>query len=156
MWSWLSEEAAFVQSWRCKYKESSHKDEAWEKWGLGVIQKKLKKDVDFPLKLPLLWAPLFTRHLFPVGSPILASTSSQVTLTYKILVQAWSLERYDSCSVMPDSLTPWSIAHQAPLSMEFSRQEYWNRFPFPSPGDLPNPEIKPASPAIQVDSLPYE
>ena len=73
-----------------------------------------------------------------------------------LLVQAWSLERYDSCSVMPDSLTPWSIVHQAPLSMEFSRQEYWNRFPFPSPGDLPNPEIKPASPAIQVDSLPYE
>ena len=48
-------------------------------------------------------------------------------------------------------------ACQAPLSMEFSRQEYWNRLPFPSPGDLPNPETEPtslASPAWQVDSLP--
>ena len=41
--------------------------------------------------------------------------------------------------------TPWTVASQAPLSMEFSRQEYWSGLPFPSPGDLPNPEIKPAS-----------
>ena len=38
--------------------------------------------------------------------------------------------------------TPWTIAHQAPLSMEFSRQEYWSRLPFPTPGDLPSSEIK--------------
>ena len=45
-----------------------------------------------------------------------------------------------SSSVMSDSLrSPWTIAHQAPLSMEFSRQEYWSGLPFPSPGDLPNP-----------------
>ena len=44
-------------------------------------------------------------------------------------------------------VTPWTVAHQAPLSMEFSRQEYWSGFPFLSPGDLPNPGIKPASPA---------
>ena len=43
--------------------------------------------------------------------------------------------------------TPWMVARQAPLSMEFSRQEYWSRLPFPSPGDLPNPGIKPAFPA---------
>ena len=43
------------------------------------------------------------------------------------------------------TLTPWTIAHQAPLSMGFSRQEHWIRFPFPSPGDLPNPGIKPNS-----------
>ena len=51
-------------------------------------------------------------------------------------------------------VTPWTIAHQAPLSMELSRQEYWSRVPFPSPGDLPNPGIEPASPALQADSLP--
>ena len=45
------------------------------------------------------------------------------------------------------------IAHQAPLSMEFSRQEYWSGFPFPSPGDLPNLGIKPGSPALQADFL---
>ena len=43
-------------------------------------------------------------------------------------------------------VTPWSVAHQAPLSMGFPRQEYWNWLPFPPPWDLPNPEIEPASP----------
>ena len=49
--------------------------------------------------------------------------------------------------------TPWTVACQAPLSMGFSRQEYWNGLPFPSPGDLLNPEIKTGSPALQSDSL---
>ena len=44
--------------------------------------------------------------------------------------------------------TPWTVAYQAPPSMGFSRQEYWNGLPFPSPGDLPNPGIKPGSPAL--------
>ena len=51
-------------------------------------------------------------------------------------------------------VTPWTIAHQAPLSMGFSRQEHGSGLPFPSPEDLPNPGIEPASPAWQVDSLP--
>jgi len=51
------------------------------------------------------------------------------------------------------TVTPWTVAHQSPLSMEFSRQEYWSVLPFPSPGDLPNPGIKSMSPALQVDSL---
>ena len=54
-------------------------------------------------------------------------------------------------------LTLWDpIESQAPLSMGFSRQEYWSGQPFPSPGDLPNPGIKPGSPALQADSLPSE
>ena len=48
------------------------------------------------------------------------------------------------------------IAHQAPLSMEFPRQEYWSGLPFPSPGDCPDPGIEPGSPALQADSLPFE
>ena len=52
--------------------------------------------------------------------------------------------------------TPWTVAHQAPLSMGFSRQEYWSGLPFPSPGDLPNPGIEPRSPTLQADSLPSE
>ena len=52
--------------------------------------------------------------------------------------------------------TPWTVAYQAPLSMEFSRQEYWSRLPFPSPGDLLNPENEPRSPTLQVDSSPAE
>ena len=54
--------------------------------------------------------------------------------------------------------TPWTVDHQAPLSMEFSRKEYWSGLPFPPPGDLPNPEMEPAltfaSTALQADSLP--
>ena len=50
--------------------------------------------------------------------------------------------------------TPWTVAHQAPLSMRSPRQEYRSGLPFPSPGDLPDPEIKLASPPWQVDSLP--
>ena len=50
---------------------------------------------------------------------------------------------------MSDSfVTPWTVACQASLSMEFSRQEYWSGLPFPSLGDLPDPEIKPMSPAL--------
>ena len=52
--------------------------------------------------------------------------------------------------------TPWTVAHQAPLSMGFPRQEYWSGLPFPSPGDLPDARIKPGSPALLADSLPFE
>ena len=57
--------------------------------------------------------------------------------------------------VLSDSfVTPWTITYQVPLFMGFPRQEYWSRLPFPSPGDLPNPRVEPASPAWQADSLP--
>ena len=53
---------------------------------------------------------------------------------------------YVSCLVVSNSAAPWTVAHQAPLSMGFSRQEYWSGLLCPPPGDLPNPGIKPASP----------
>ena len=53
-------------------------------------------------------------------------------------------------------VTPWTAARQAPLSMGFSRQEYWSGLPFHSPGDLPDPETEPKSPALQADSLQSE
>ena len=49
-----------------------------------------------------------------------------------------------------------TVAHQAPLSMGFSKQEYWSEYPFPSPMDLPDPGINPESHALQADSLPSE
>ena len=62
-----------------------------------------------------------------------------------------------SLSVVSGSFaTPWTVARQAPLSMEFSRQECWSGLPFPSSGDLPDPGIEPGSPALQADSLPSE
>ena len=63
-----------------------------------------------------------------------------------------------SRSVVSDSLRPHGlyVAHQAPPSMEFSRQEYWSGLPFPSPGYLPDPGIKPRCPALRSDALPSE
>ena len=56
----------------------------------------------------------------------------------------------------PTLATPWTVACQAPLSMGFSRQQYWSGLLFPFPGDLPNPGIEPQSSALQADSLPTE
>ena len=56
----------------------------------------------------------------------------------------------------PTLATPWTVAHQAPLSMGFPRQEYWGGLPFPSPGDLPDPGIEPISPASQAGYLSTE
>ena len=52
--------------------------------------------------------------------------------------------------------TSWTVAHQAPPSMGFSRQEYWSGLPFPSPGNLPNPGIEPRSPTWEADALTSE
>ena len=52
--------------------------------------------------------------------------------------------------------TPWNVAYQAPPSMVFSRQDYWSGLLFPSPGDLPDPGIKPGSPTFQADALTFE
>ena len=53
-------------------------------------------------------------------------------------------------------MTPWTVAYQALPSMEFSMHKYWSGLPFPSPGDLPDPGIKPRSPTLQADVLPSE
>ena len=57
-------------------------------------------------------------------------------------------------SVVSDSVTQWTITHQAPLSMGFSEHEYQSELPCPTPGDLPDPGIEPVSPALQADALP--
>ena len=61
-----------------------------------------------------------------------------------------------SCSVVSDSVTPWTIAHQDPLSKGFPRQESWSGLPFPSLGHFPNPGIEARSPALQSNSLPSD
>ena len=62
--------------------------------------------------------------------------------------------RLHACSVMSDSATPWTRAHQAPLAMEFSRQEYWSGLPFPIPGDPSDPEMSLASPTLAGGFFP--
>ena len=78
-------------------------------------------------------------HLMLVRMAIIKMTANNKC--WKVLV----------AQVMFDSFfaTPWTVACQAPLSMRFSRQEYWSGLPFPSPGDLPDPGIRPVSPALK-------
>ena len=68
-------------------------------------------------------------------------------LKVKVKVKVKSLSRVQLFA------TPWTVAYQDPPSMGFSRQECWSGLPFPSPGDLPDPGIKPESPALQTDAL---
>ena len=75
-----------------------------------------------------------------------------VTLAYDLIVQHLCVCVCVSFSVMSDFLQP----HQAPLSLGFSRKEYWSGLPFPFPGNLPDPGIEPGSPALQAGSLPSE
>ena len=71
-------------------------------------------------------------------------------LNYSLKVKVKSLSRVRLF------VTPWPVAHQAPPSMAFSRQEYWSGLPFPSPGDLPDAGIEPRSPVLQADALTSE
>ena len=96
-------------------------------------------------------------HSSAVQSPVYGSLFCQglplCHLSPAVLPFSWC--ESVSCSVVSNSATPWTVAHRAPLSMGFSRQEYWSELPFPSPGDLPNPGIEPRS-ALQADPSPSE
>ena len=72
------------------------------------------------------------------------------------LMRAWREGKGKLLSPVQLFATPWTVAHQAPPSVEFSRQEYWSGLPLPSPDDLPDPWIEPRSPALQADALPSE
>ena len=85
----------------------------------------------------LIWLIAFPTELF--------------TLTF-FSTFIWIESESVSCSVLSDSETLWTVVHQAPLSMGFSRQEYWSGLPFPSPGDLPPPGLEPWASPMQVDS----
>ena len=129
--------------------------------------------------IPLFWASCFIPYEYPAA---VKSLQSCLTLCDPIdgspwgypvpgILQARTLEwvaisfsntwkwkvKVKSLSCVRLLAAPWTEAHQAPPSMGFSRQEYWNRFPFPTPGNLSDPEIEPkspVSPALQADSSP--
>ena len=79
-----------------------------------------------------------------------------IKLTYLYLTRTVSERKCWLLRCVRLFATPWPVAHQAPLFMEFSRQEFWSRSPFHSPGDLPHPGIETGSPALQADALPSE
>ena len=89
------------------------------------------------IKNSLLWDHVFIDRLLSTGIEV---KWSEVKLLSRVRLFA----------------TPWTVAHQAPLSIGFSRQEHWSVLPFPSPGDLPDPGIEPRSPALQADALTSE
>ena len=68
----------------------------------------------------------------------------------------WNISEGKSLSRVRLFVTPWTVAYKAPLSMEFSRQEYLSGLLFPFPGDLPHPGIKPRSPSLRANALPSE
>ena len=84
---------------------------------------------------------LLSEHLFYL---------SWIRVTPELALVKWVSEVTQLCPTLCD---PWTVAHQAPPSMGFSRQEYWSALPFPSPGDLPHPGIEPRSPTLQADAL---
>ena len=80
---------------------------------------------------------------------------SQVTYEFLVIYPKLSdkFSSVQSLSHVRLFATSWTVAYQAPPSMEYSRQEYWSGLPFPSPGDLPDPGIESKSPALQANSL---
>ena len=82
--------------------------------------------------------------------------SSSFSILRKFHIVFYVLCCAQSLSHVQLLVTPWTVACKAPLSMGFSRQEYWSGLPFPPPGDLPNPGTEPRFPTLQADSLPDE
>ena len=97
----------------------------------------------------------------PCGQPCLPKTQQQLHRNSRMNTKYRQRPAYSvSLNLKVKSLsrvwlfaTPWTVAHQARPSMEFSRQEYWSGLLFPFPGDFPDPGIKPGSPALQADAL---
>ena len=91
-----------------------------------------------------------------LGAPV--GQRENAFVGYRCIINAGQqvLSEVKSLSRVRLFATPWTVAHQASLSMEFSKQEYWSGVPFSSPGDLPNPEIELGSPVLQADALPSE
>ena len=104
-------------------------------------------------------------HILPLYWQIWASLVAQLVKNLPAVQETWvrslgwkdplEKEMATHSSILAWKI-PWTITYQAPLSMGFSRQEYWSRLPFSSPGDVPDPRIEPRSPALQADSLPSE
>ena len=88
---------------------------------------------------------------------LIFSPQKSIPLFYQTSCFRTTVKREDiSLSCVRLFATPWKVAYQAPLSMGFSRQEYWSGLPFPSPEGLPNPGVELKSPALQTDALPSE
>ena len=103
---------------------------------------------DFPGKNTGVSCYFLLQEIFPTQGLNLGLTQCRQML-YRLRHKFSSVQ---SLSLVRLFATPWTVARQAPLTMGFSRQEYWCGWPFPSPGDLPDPGIKPTSPAFPASA----
>ena len=124
---------------------------------LNFLSKRCRLDMKEQTPLMTLSGPWWVWHV------CMRTSSGALTLRWwsfgKLIICAYCAYWAQSLSLVQHFATIWTVAHQALLSMGFPRQEYWIGLPFPSPGDLPDPGIKPESsvfPAFQPDSLPSE
>ena len=105
---------------------------------------------------------LVTAGIQPSLAPLIRTQSISQSMDTRLRTSKYSFYcktpkgKVKSLSHVRLFATLWTVAHQAPLSTVFSRQEYWSGLPFPSPGDLPNPGIEPRSPSLQADALTSE
>ena len=132
----------------------------WNEWShhISIL-------VLYSLSASQLYFSCFARYS-PKGSSVVLVSEAELNGEMSMCVCVWVCVCEMSCvcvcvssSCIQLFVILWTVTSQAPLSIEFSRQEYWNRLLFPSPVDLPNPEIKlesPISPALQADSLTAE
>ena len=95
-------------------------------------------------------------NLFLFESIILPHYLRATTLNTKPNILNMERKKVELLSRVRLFVTPWTVAYQVPLSMGFSRQDYWSGVPLPSPGDLPNPGIEPWYPSFQTGTLPSE
>ena len=102
----------------------------------------------------------YTIHIRVKAAPAEGNYATVLSLLFytiffghKMLFYVPIVRMYLSCSVMSESAIPWTVARQAHLSMEFSRQEHWSGLPFYSSGHFPHWGLEPGSPALQADSL---
>ena len=148
--SWLELNPCLLNCRQADYLPSETPGKRWKKIFLWVI----KNSIDL-----YLW---FSYRIFTVSGLVFRSLKHfEFIFLYGvrkcsnfILLRIFGGDLFTkSC---PTLVIPWTVAHQAPLSMRFSRQEYWSGLSFPSPGDLPNQWIEPGCPALQANSLPTE
>ena len=103
------------------------------------------------------WFPLGLTGLISLLSKGLSRVFSSATIRkhqfFSTQPSLWRNTKVKLLSCVRLFASPWTVAHQAPPSIGFSRQEYWRGLPFPSPGDLPNPGIEPGSPALEADAF---
>ena len=149
---WFELDFPAVSHWRCITFCSPHDHFLRERGGilLGSFQFLFHTNGE---EFALASFPKGSPHFLALSQDAFSSEIRKENLCIKALPACWSSCFLVSFSVMSNSTTLWTVALQAPLFMEFPRQEYWSGWPSPSPGNFPNPGIKPASPASQADSL---